>query len=568
MIRAALILAIGLGAGAHLKAQEDEKITVKAILEESQSPVGVSTLLKVKVEGGEGVFPTIFEAPGLEVENYGVNRKVMVVNGNRIAQSDAFYGITGHETGTFQIPAISVTVRGKEYLTEPLTIEIIQMSGDAQRLDSTRPQFLNFNVGKMEAYVNELIPVECNLYVRGSNSIGRASFPKFDNSEKFVVRPFPNKYTNKVELIDGIPYTTVRFPTSIAALSPGEHQIGPAVITAKVTSQVNSGIPSPLIQLSQPKTVTSNSQTLTIKPLPLAGKPESFTGAVGRFEISTQATPTELKIGDPISLSIQVSGVGNFDSLSQPSLPSGKGWKVYPSNRVEEDERSDLEQMVRFSQVVIPTEEQTELPPLELAYFDPAAEEYRVVQSAPITLSIEPDPLAAAAAAQATLEQIGIRGEQLSDILFIESGPARWQNPHGSILDRPLFWILQLVPALGMLAILLLAYRQWSQEAAARKAAQKHPSPGELRSRLGHERVNRGVFYTMLLDCFERAKGEYGDILSRFDQQGRAAWDRLYRQGNSILYSGTDAATQPVSREERSDAMLALKELEAIAEAA
>jgi len=540
--------------------------TVNVKLEDESVTVGVTTVLQIDVVNGDPIFPENLSTDALEIVNSGSNFKNIEVGGEAALLTQAFYIVEGKEPGTHTIPSITLMVNGKEFTTEALTLEVIKMSSGDVVLDPTRRQFLNFHASKQEAYVYEMIPVECILYVRGSSEI-KTGYPKFENSDKFVIQPFPSSYNKQRELIEGTPFLSVTYPSSISALSPGEHELGPALLTARLSNPTNSGV-VPVIPYSQARTLTSNPLSFTIKPLPLEGRPEEFSGAVGRFTVKTQASPLELKVGDPLSVDIQVMGTGNFDSVNAPGVPSGMGWKVYPPNRLEESGLKEAEQMVRFSQVVIPTEEMTELPALKFAFFDPNQEEYVTVSSAPIPLTITPDPLALNKIGAAALESVGFRGEELNDILFINTGPARWMPLHGNILDRPAFWIMNFLPAIGLLAILLMGYRQWSKEAARRHAARKYLTPGELRQRLGHERVNRGTFYTALLECFERMRGEHSDLMNRLTQDARTAWERLHKQGNLILYSGAQAGNEAVTREEKRDALLTLQELDAIHESA
>lgn len=42
---------------------------------------------------------------------------------------------------------------------------------------------------------------------------------------------------------------------------------------------------------------------------PLAGQPEDFSGAVGRFQVSMRATPTELRADDPLTLTIRITAL-------------------------------------------------------------------------------------------------------------------------------------------------------------------------------------------------------------------------------------------------------------------
>src|SRR5690606_34729625 len=54
--------------------------------------------------------------------------------------------------------------------------------------------------------------------------------------------------------------------------------------------------------------IPSNPLSLEVLPLPEQGRPAEFTGLIGEFRFEAQAAPTEVSVGDPITLTIRVSG--------------------------------------------------------------------------------------------------------------------------------------------------------------------------------------------------------------------------------------------------------------------
>ena len=432
---------------------QQQPVRVRASLEEKQIAQGVYTYLTILIEGGQpDNIPEVIEVEGLEIVRKVYSPRMTSINGVLKTEVTVMYGVVGRKPGKYEIPGLSFVINGIPYQTEPQSLEIVEMAGD-QELSAERPYFLTFKAAKTEAYVNELVPIELHLFVRGSGTIGSAGRPKFESGEKFVIKPFPHQYHVELKQIDGIPFTTVRFPTRIAALSAGTHQLGPASTEANVTRPMNTLFPRNFLQFSEPRTISSRGLEFTIKPLPEEGKPTSFQNTVGRFEMAVTATPTELRVGDPIFIDIQVKGKGNFDSLVAPQLAEETGWKAYQPNRIDDEDRDDIEQTVSFNQVVIPTTEHSELPPLELSFFDPEAEQYVVLRSDSIPLIIQPDSVTAQRTASGGLASVGIPSGQLDDILFIHSGNATWIPMNASLVSRPSFWLWQLLPALAFSAL-------------------------------------------------------------------------------------------------------------------
>ena len=78
----------------------------------------------------------------------------------------------------------------------------------------------------------------------------------------------------------------------------------------------------PRVVPSIPKNLSVSSAPLTIdiRPLPTAGQPASFSGAIGRFHLEVEAHPTFLRVGDPLSMTLTVRGEGLLETVRPPAL--------------------------------------------------------------------------------------------------------------------------------------------------------------------------------------------------------------------------------------------------------
>jgi hypothetical protein len=138
---------------------------------------------------------------------------------------------------------------------------------------------------------------------------------------------------------------------------------------------------------------------ITVAEAPQDGRPDGFSGAVGRFTASASTTATEVEAGEPVTVEIQVEGEGNFDRVGAPVLTSSPGWRTYPpSSEFVPGDSIGKAGVKIFKQVVVPEAPgATEVPPFELAYFDPEAESYQVARTGPIPIKVTGDPLPVAA---------------------------------------------------------------------------------------------------------------------------------------------------------------------------
>ena len=107
--------------------------------------------------------------------------------------------------------------------------------------------------------------------------------------------------------------------------------------------------------------------------------------------MTAKASPLEVTVGDPVTLNIQLSGEGTVDSLTLPKL-AWPGFKSYePSISSEQADPLGLSGTKVFEQVIIPENDSiTEVPKIELAYFNPEEETYMTLSQGPFPLKVNP----------------------------------------------------------------------------------------------------------------------------------------------------------------------------------
>ena len=134
---------------------------------------------------------------------------------------------------------------------------------------------------------------------------------------------------------------------------------------------------------------------IEVKPLPREGRPDLFNGMVGEFSIAVQAEPTEVRVGEPITLTITVSASNHLENIFFEPLryqPNLVNRFEIPSDRSlpAREGKSKI-----YTQTIRPlSENNTEIPPLQLAYFSPEKSRYIVAESDAVPLRVSPaDPV-------------------------------------------------------------------------------------------------------------------------------------------------------------------------------
>ena len=165
---------------------------------------------------------------------------------------------------------------------------------------------------KKTAYLNEGIPLLLRLHIREGINVQLNKYPTFP-STGFSVLPFEQPMERRAN-IDGFLVRIVDFKTTVYPVRSGELTLGPAELVCNLLVRQSRSQTSFIVQQRKyPMTVVSEPYKITVKPLPSTGQPESFSGAVGQYDLEVDAKPTKLKVGDPITLTMTVQGQGNID---------------------------------------------------------------------------------------------------------------------------------------------------------------------------------------------------------------------------------------------------------------
>ena len=196
-------------------------------------------------------------------------------------------------------------------------------------------------------------------------------------------------------------------------------------------------------------TDTLNAESL---PLPAEGAPANFNGAVGEYSMTVTAGPTNVAVGDPITVRIQISGHGALDALTLPDQPAWRDFKAYPpTQNLKTTDQLGIEGVKTFEQIVTPQNTDVhELPAFSFSFFDPGAKTYRTLTQPPVQLAVHsggttPAPMIAAAkstGSQAPPQDLLPIKEQIG--APVPAGPP--------LLTRPAFLAAQSLPVLAWLA--------------------------------------------------------------------------------------------------------------------
>jgi hypothetical protein len=136
------------------------------------------------------------------------------------------------------------------------------------------------------------------------------------------------------------------------------------------------------------QSVSSEPAWLNVLPLPTEDMPESFSGAVGTFEISDDLSAEQISLGEAITYSIRIAGTGNFNQFSHPELPVDN---AQVSSPIAIDRlNAGIEGSRTLYYTIIPTQKGIySLEPVSFSWFDPDLGRYLHFQSQPRQIEVK-----------------------------------------------------------------------------------------------------------------------------------------------------------------------------------
>jgi hypothetical protein len=337
--------------------------------------------------------PALPNTQGLRFVSAGQTQQSSWING----KSDRFitynFRVYPQQTGTFAIGPFDYKVDGKIQTLEG-ELKVVSTSGDARQAQSWADVlFARLETDRDRAYVQEPFGLTLSIYsrqgVQMAGSISLQGMPEtgLDGLQWQEIQP-------ERDVINNVIYDIRRFQTRTRAMSSGVFEFNPLVTVQMAVPNQNNRSRSPfddpffnpMFQRTEtrPVDLSVEKAVITIQPLPEGGKPSGFSGAVGRFDFQVSARPQTVHPGEPVTLTMSVSGDGNFDRVAAPPFPDNEHFRLYG-----ETVRKQADNAVLFEQVISPrTADVTEIPSVPFSFFDTKSGQYRTVQSAPIPLSV------------------------------------------------------------------------------------------------------------------------------------------------------------------------------------
>lgn len=326
-----------------------------------------------------------------------VSNSTLIINGvARSERSQSYqFEITPNKPGQLTVPELTVEVDGETFKTNPIQVRVKEAEKDP-------PVTAEITCDAQTAYIGQLVNFKLVIEIRASvvqrqttsasfmysmldrRGHGFGPFPPIKDESQ--VEPFTR------ELSDGNKVPYYRFTSELPWVidRSGNELFSDIVIACfyptafgrdafgslEVTRQRNLRI-KPVIKIPP------------ALPLPTDKQPHGFTGAVGRFRIVASANPRKVRVGDPIELTLDVSGSGPMATLAAPDLSAQDALNNSFRVPTEALAGATVGDHRRFTQTIrAKRADVSEVPPIEYPYFDPQTGTYALARSNPVPLMV------------------------------------------------------------------------------------------------------------------------------------------------------------------------------------
>ncbi len=367
-----------------------------------------------------------------------------VVNGVTSQYRGVSYVLQPKKTGTLIIKPATATVDGQKLHTNPIQISVhnqssqgntktpgfsplpdpswpsAQPSVDMDELvrpgenveDKIRKNFfIKVDVSKTDCFLGEPIVATYKLYARLRSDSRVTRHPSLNGFSVYdMIDPTDDRVS--VEKVNGKNFSVhIIRKSQLIPLQAGDVTLDPVELDNNIyfvradagsSKSSGQGLGGLLDRLFEPEVsgtpftqhivLESKPVMVHVKPLPEAGKPADFNGAVGKYSITASLNTKEVDTGDAANLSVSVKGTGNLPVINAPTINWPANMESYDVSNKENIDKTvaPLGGTKTYTYSFICTKPgKYIMPSVKMSYFDPASKMYKTIESDTLNLTVK-----------------------------------------------------------------------------------------------------------------------------------------------------------------------------------
>lgn len=511
-----------------------------------------------------------------------VSNNISIINGRTTQQSTYTYRYTARplRAGNLVIPPFRYQEAGKAFSSRPITISV-------GRAVSGPWVLCEIVAGKKTVFIGQPVDLTLSIYIRqfqqaGFGTMNLNDMWKLQDGATSLGVFADGTVAPQVQQVrrnddSGVPRDFYRYDvmTTIYPNKSGPLDLGRIEFIYNYPVQLGRNLFGYSVERSRQVIGAPKMPELVVKPIPTEGRPPDYSGAIGEYSIITSAKPTDVPVGDPITLTMLVRGQGSLDRLTAPKLDRvdnlTRDFEVsgdVPAGEIVGDRK-------QFVLTIRPLRESVKvIPAIPFSYFNPKSERFETSLSRPIAISVRPaQRLAMPDSAQGGASPgAGV----LAPLVETTEGLlANFDNPDEILASQstslgPLAWIVLLAMPAAYLVTWFVHRRseRYRHNQALRRRSMALATAKKALSANGESASGdiRAALLGYVADCcnvpaggltrndavrLAREKGVNDDLVSRLDETLENLEFAQYGGGDSAVRNGAAVAAQLVSELDR-----------------
>lgn len=448
-----------------------EPLTAQAAVESDTVFVGQPFVFQIQVSGSDSLQePDLSGLVDFQVKNQGGQQNssssVTIINGQmskQVRRGYVFsYELTAKRVGLLDIPSITVRDGNAEAQTQPVRIT-------ARQPEQTNEFQLRMELSKTQAYVGEPVILDIIFYYKAQVEDTKLTMPALElPGLRFFDQEKPGAENSAT--LDGQTFQTLRLRKALIPEKSGDYKLPASTLSFQGvvgfrTMQDWFFGPARRAEFKR-FVIPSNELALRVLDLPSEGRPQHFSGLIGEYQIEAAASPLNVNVGDPITLTLRITGAEFPQQVTVPLLQKQPAL-VRDFRLPNETSSGKVDgKAVTFTQTIRALRpEVREIPAIELPYFDPNRKAYRIARSSPLPLEVRATRVVTAGDAVGN-DPVSRKAKEIQEatggIAYNYEDPDALRNQGFEIsswLKSDAFWTLLLLPP-GLYALLAFLVRR------------------------------------------------------------------------------------------------------------
>ena len=430
-----------------------------ASLDRDTIALGEQATLSLTFEGGQSKNVPTPAVPGLQISQIGTSQSVNIVNGAMSSTVTVTFSVTAQHDGEFVIPPMTADVNGQLLTSEPLKLTVQKAAGPSAAAVNSGSEvaFMKLLLPQKKIYVGQVLTAQLQIYLRDDVENFGNFQPAAMPADGFIVGKSAQGGRYRTQ-IGNHGYTVIPLSIALTVLKAGSLNLGPftAQMTVVLPSEQQGGDPffRQFFNGGEQRQVSLATDSIEVQslPLPADGRPADFNGAVGHYTMTVTAGPTNVAVGDPITVRIQISGRGALDALALPEQPGWRDFKIYPpTSKVDKSDQLGLEGSKTLEEIVTPQNTEVhQLPQFSFSFFDPDDGNYHTLTQPSVQLAVRSAGMASMPASAAATTAGAQNPSSPQDILPIKEELGAFTPAGPPLVTRPAFLALQSLAGAGI----------------------------------------------------------------------------------------------------------------------